>query len=66
MGCYQALVYGFEGQHYKPKGPITPLVSAPTRKEARKRLREHLSKDSLTPISIQRLWMITFKKKRRS
>lgn len=64
MGRYQAHVYGFEGQHYKPNGPIYPVVSAPTRKEARKSLRKHLA-DSLTPITIRRLVCLRWDKKRR-
>lgn len=65
MGQYQAHVYGFEGLYYKPNGPMYPFVSAPTRKEARKRLRSHLLAGSVTPITIRRLIGLRWKKKQR-
>jgi hypothetical protein len=54
---YQALVLGYQHPNGYDWPHFVPLVSAPTRKEARRKLRAHLAK-SLTPFTIRLLWSL--------
>ena len=54
---YQALVLGYQHPNGYSWPRMVPLVSAPTRKEARRRLREHLA-HSVTPFTIRLLWRL--------
>lgn len=54
---YQALVLGYQHPNGYDWPHMVPLVSAPTRKEARRKLREHLAK-SVTPFTIRLLWSL--------
>jgi hypothetical protein len=64
MPTYQALVIGYQHPNGYQWGNIVPGCTAPTRKAARRMLREHLSK-SLTPFAIRRLWLLDTKKKKK-